>query len=269
MTCAWHFISTINLFLPTGIHSRIAHAYSERKIELGCSPKGIMFVFGIKGSSGVDIDVKQIYFTFKNHFRFIVLIEEDLTRDKLKEFIIAAATYKHSKYFKYSAFCNYIGFYFCGHGEIDENSRPVFMVVPPVPTDSATSASLQNDILHWFISNKEKKEMERYMFFFDCCLSYSNEGTNHSNREIKPFAFDTPPQCIVSFATSPGLPASCDPVNGGLWTSHFCEYLAKMDRGHTLTQVLDITNDVVMRSSEFKQPPQYRSCTGPIHLKGN
>ena len=104
------------------------------------------------------------------------------------------------------------------------------------------------------------------MFFFDCCLSDSNVGTN---REIKPFAFDTPPQCIVSFATSPGLTSSGDPVNGGLWTSHFCEYLAKMDRGHTLTQVLDITNNVVMRSSEFKQPPQYRSCTGPIYLKGN
>ncbi len=244
----------INLFLPTGIHSRIFHAYRERKRELGCSPKGIMFVFGIRGPAGVDIDVEQIYFTFKNHFRFALLIEEDLTFDILEAFIEAAATYE------YPAVCNYIGFYFSGHGKIDENSRPAFMVVPTDSAKPLTSASL-----NWFISYRKEKK-ERYMFFFDCCLSYSNDGTN---REIKPFAFDTPPQCIVSFATSPGLPSSGDPVNGGLWTSYFCKYLAKMDRGHTLTQVLDITNDVVMRSSEFKQPPHYRSCTGPIYLKGN
>ncbi len=258
-------------YLSTDIHSQIFHVYSERLEELkDCPPTGIIFVFRIAGAAGTDIDVTNINETFKNHVNFAVHIEENCTHDQLKTFIKEAAT------FKYPIGCNYIGFYFVGHGKIDEDSRPAFMVVPPLTktaekSEPRTCASLQKDILDLFISNKnEKNKKQNYMFFFDCCLSYPRNDADpkYYSSIKKPFAFDTPPRCIVSFATSPGLTSSGDPVNGGLWTSHFCEYLAKMDRGHTLTQVLEITNDAVMKCSEFEQPPRYHSCTGHIPLKG-
>ena len=173
-------------------------------------------------------------------------------------FIKATVSYQYPK------LCKYVGFYFAGHGKIDENSRPAFLTVETA--NNGSLLSIQKDILDFFINIKYVPKRS-YMFFFDCCLNDPRSGHDYSPTK-KPFAFNLPPQCIVSFATSPGLKSTGNAVTGGLWTSHFCEYLARMAVGHTLTQVLDNTNDAVMKRSEFKQPPQYHSSTGPILFKG-
>ena len=235
------------------IHSEILHVLSSAKTEFNSQPKGIIYIFGMSGAAGTDVDVDNIYKTFKSQLQFAAFRRENLTCSHLSTHIKAAAT------FEYPMTCKYKAFYFAGHGGIDPNQQPYFNAV----SERNEVVSIQRNILTFF-QGTHYKPSDSFMFFFDCCLS-SSQKTTH---ERTPFTFEIPKRCLVAFATSPGLASIGSSEKGGRWTSLFCQNLRKLQNGETLTSVLDRTHEAVMDCSKRSQPPQYSSCVGPIYLRG-
>ena len=240
------------------IHTEIFHVLNSATEEFKSQPKGIIYIFGISGAAGTDVDVNNIYSTFKNELKFAAFRRENLTCSHLATHIKAAAIYN------YPYFCKYKAFYFAGHGGIDQNQQPFFSAV----SEKREVISVQRNILTFF-QGTHYKPSDSFMFFFDCCLNSSQKTTTHNK---KPFTFQTPLRCLVAFATSPGLQSFGSSEGGGRWTSLFCNNLKKVKRGETLTAVLDCTHKAVIENctkhSQTLQPPQYSSCVGPIYLKG-
>ena len=235
------------------IHSEFLHVLSSTAEDFKSQPRGIIYIFGISGAAGTDIDVNNIYSTFKQEFKFAAFRRENLTCSHLATLIKAAAT------FEYPLSCKYKAFYFAGHGGINEDQQPYFNAV----SEKYEVISVQKNILTFF-KGTHYKPSDSFMFFFDCCLSSNRKAA----QERKPFAFETPVRCLVAFATSPGLASIGSKDDGGRWTSTFCHNLKQLKKGETLTSVLDKTHKAVMEFSEMSQPPQYSSCVGPIYLKG-
>ena len=235
---------------------RIDHALHKTVGRSGKQPKGIIFICCVTGPAGIDVDFQRVHETFANVFNFAIHRNYCPNDSQLAQIIYAAATYK------YPRTCRLKGFYFAGHGGIDESSRPFFNTV------MEKAVSVQQHILGPI--QKKMKRTDSFMFFFDCCL------TSKSGYELekKPFALDIPPCCLVAFATSPGEGSSGDEKKGGKWTDALCNHLEKFREGDTLTHVLENVNEEMMSSVDFpdsNQPiqcPQLRSMTGPIYLKG-
>ncbi len=243
-------VSDLNI---KGIQSEIAHVLDSAVQEFKCQPKGIIYIFGISGAAGTDVDVNNIHSTFKTEFKFATFRRENLTCSNLATHIKAAAT------FDYPVLCKNKVFYFTGHGGIDQNQQPYFNAV----SESNEVISVQRHILTFF-QNTHYKPSDNFMFFFDCCLSSGQKTT----QDRKPFAFEIPLGCLVAFATSPGLTSSGTTKEGGQFTKVLCENLRKSQKAETLTSILDRTHNTVMQYSERAQPPQYFSCVGPIYLRG-
>ena len=239
--------------------ARIDHALHVTVDGSGKQPKGIIFICCVTGPAGIDVDFQRVHETFANVFNFATLRIDCPTYSQLAHIIYAAATYK------YPPTCHLKGFYFAGHGGIDESSRPFFNTVKE---EEFVAVSVQQHILGPF--RKKMKPKDRFMFFFDCCL-ISKLGYDF---EKKPFALDTPPRCLVAFATSPGQLSSGDRKEGGKWTNALCNHLEKFQEKDTLTHVLENVNEEMMSSVDSpnpNQPIQYpflQSKTGPIYLKG-
>ncbi len=236
------------------IQSEIAHVLQSAVHEFKCQPKGIIYIFGIAGAAGADVDVNNIHSTFKTEFKFATFRRENLTCSNLATHIKAAAT------FDYPVSCKNKAFYFAGHGGIDQNQQPYFNAI----SESNEVISVQRDILTFF-RNTNYKPSDSFMFFFDCCLSSGRKTT----QDRKPFALEIPLRCLVAFATSPGLTSSGTTKEEGQYTKVLCENLKKSRKDQTLTSILDQTHKSVMEHSERAQPPQYSSCVGPIYLRGN
>ena len=237
-----------------GIQSEINHVLKSAVQEFKCQAKGIIYIFGISGAAGTDVDVNNIHSTFKTEFKFATFRRENLTCSNLATHIKAAAT------FDYPVKCKNKAFYFAGHGGIDQNQQPYFNAV----SETNEVISVQRHILTFF-RNTNYKPSDSFMFFFDCCLSSGQKTT----QDKKPFAFEIPLRCLVAFATSPGLTSSGTSKEGGQFTKVLCENLKKSHKAQTLTSILDITHKTVMEHSEMAQPPQYSSCVGPIYLRGD
>ena len=236
------------------IQSEIFHVLNSTTQDLNSQARGIIFIFGISGAAGTDVDVNNVYSTFKDQLKFAAFRRENLSCSHMATHIKAAAT------FDYPMFCKHKAFYFAGHGGIDKNQQPFFNAVSEKPSEVI---SVQKNILTFFQSTQYKPS-ESFLFFFDCCLS-SNES---KKRDRKPFAFEIPVRCLVAFATSPGLASCGSQQDGGQWTKLFCQNLRNVKKAETLTAVLDCTHQAVMKQSNRAQPPQYSSCVGPIYLKG-
>ncbi len=192
------------------------------------------------------------------------------TRKELMAMIITTRQYS------WPESCHFIGFFFIGEGMVDSDSKPYFKL-------SRTKISAQNCIDEAVRQNARKKFPNhlKLIFFFDCCFC-CDTSLNHSSI-TKPFAFDFPPKSIVAFATSPGKRSfrgkksfrgkrsfrgktACIPS----WSNEFCKQLKIVQKGHTLTEVLELTIEKVIKEiPHFKQhPPQFFSSAGPIVLKG-
>ena len=100
---------------------RIRNLYKENQ-----KAQGIIFVIGIHGTAGTNIDVENISSIF-NSLKFAVWCERDLTCADISCLTKAAASEKFPNY-------KYIAFYYAGHGGIDEHERS--FILPMKEQDS-------------------------------------------------------------------------------------------------------------------------------------
>ena len=224
-------------------------------------PKGIAFVFGMSEVKGAEVDVNRVTKTFREELEFAVYREENTNGQKLVNLIKAAATFE-----EYPKKCRQRRvFYFSGHGGIDNNQRPFFK---PVPEKEGEVFYIRENILSQF--NSLKPEDGTFIFFFDCCLSQPQKSPSAAQDKTPSqehhFILDTPVQCLVAYATHTGQKAWGDSAEGGLWTSSLCDHLESPDP-EELSLVLGKTYQDVMKKSNYKQPPHWTSCAGPIYLK--
>ena len=221
-------------------------------------PTGIIFILDLGDASRAEFyvnrpTVKNVSTVFEKEIEFAVCSCSITTRAELSTIISKTLQYPFPKS------CHYVGFFFIGTGMVDPNSQPFFRMYK----DAAIS--VQKDILNPFQNAKELFPDQKLMFFFDCCFCCDEHSTTE-----KPFAFDFPPNSIVAFATSPGKRSfrgktACITR----WSKELCDQLEKVQKGHTLAEVLEVTTAIVMKDPDFKQhAPQFYSCTGPIVLKG-
>ena len=229
------------------------------KLRNGKQVKGIIFVFAMTEVQGARIDFDNITKTFQDDLDFAVYRDENIRGVDLANFIKAAATNE------YPISCKSKAFYFAGHGGIDKDKRPFFK--PAVDEDDEDDESkvflIRENILHHF---KNTKARDKFMFFFDCCLSQAKSDQDGSTTiDVNEFLLEAPVRCLIAYATSVGLPSHGDSEIGGQWTSSLCKNLKEQIE---LGVVLTNTHTEVMKKSEGHQPPQFHSCIGPIYLKG-
>ena len=232
------------------ILTTITNATSVRD---GVQVKGIMFAFAMTVVKGARIDLNNVTATFEEHLQFAVYRVEDIKGEDLANFIKAAATAK------YPLSCKHKAFYFAGHGGMDKHNRPFFK---PVAENESEVFLIRENILAHFQKTKPK---DKFMFFFDCCLSQAKPDQDTSTPSDVEFSLKAPVRCVIAYATSAGIKSFGDTEKGGRWTSSLCENLKKQIE---LGEVLTITHEEVMKKSEDRQPPYHLSCIGPIYLKG-
>ena len=227
---------------------RIRNLYKENQ-----NAQGIIFVIGIHGPAGTNVDVENISSAF-NSLNFAVWRERDLTCADIACLMKVAASEKFPNY-------KCIAFYYAGHGGIDEHERS--FILPMKEKDSDERWFIEENILSNF-----KNARKRYLFFFDCCLSSSSTQASESTEVSLPpkiFKLRAPIKCLVAYATAIGHKSQGDKVNGGLWTHTLCE---KLKEQLSLTTILDQTHDVVDKKVKGEQTPHYESCLGAVYLKG-
>ena len=214
--------------------------------------QGIVFVIGIYGPAGTDVDVENVSTTF-HALNFAVWRERDLTCADIACLAKAAAS---ENFFGYK----YIAFYFAGHGGIDEYKRSFIL---PLKEDGEERLFIEENILSYF-----KDVNKGCLFFFDCCLSSSSsESTQDSQLSpTKGFKLRAPIKCLVAYATSTDHKSQGSKGGGGVWTRNLCE---RLKEEVSISDILDQTHDAVCKERKGEQPPHYESCLGAVYLKGN
>ena len=229
---------------------------SATKLRGGKQVKGIIFVFAMTEVQGARIDFDNVTKTFQDQLNFAVYRVEDIQGEDLANFIKAAATFK-----EYPISCKIKAFYFAGHGGIDKHKRPFFK--PAVDEDDEKKVFLiRENILYHFKNTKPK---DKFLFFFDCCLSQAKSDQDGSTTIDDGFSLEAPVRCLIAYATSVGIQSFGDNKQGGRWTSCLCKNLGNQIE---LGVVLSNTHEEVMKMSKGMQPPNHRSCIGPIYLNG-
>ena len=226
---------------------KLKNRFKENK-----NAQGIVFVIGIYGPAGTDVDVENVSSTF-HALNFAVCRERDLTCAEIACLAKAAASVTFENY-------KYIAFYFAGHGGIDEYKRSFVL---PMKADGKERLFIEENILSYF-----KDVNKGCLFFFDCCLSSSSSKSTQDSQPspIKGFKLRAPVKCLVAYATSTYHKSQGGKVGGGVWTSKLCERLSEKV---SLSDILDQTHDAVYDELEGEQPPHYESCLGAVYLKGN
>ena len=213
--------------------------------------KGIVFIIGVTGAAGTDVDVENMSKTFRDGLEFATFREENVTCSRLACIVKAAAT------FKYPLKCNYIAFYFAGHGGLDEHHRP-FLKAAEKNSHNDEKLLIHDNILNQFQANFSKSRRKKLIFFFDCCLSSANSSDGKS------FAMKSPVSCILAYATSIQQKSIGNSKTGGAWTSQLCNRITEKI---SLSEVLEKVNED-LRNDGFEQVPHYESSTGPVYLNG-
>ncbi len=164
--------------------------------------------------------------------------------------------------------CHYVGFFFIGYGMVNPNSHQPYLELH----DGVISVQYCMDFT---IQQNIHRHPLKLMFFFDCCFFFFDCCFFCYQLYFnKPFAFNFPPRSIVVFATSPGIRCTDrDKATEYLirWSNELCEQLENVQKGQTLTSVLELANEKVIKTSyDFKHhPPQFSSSAGPLVLKGS
>ena len=163
---------------------------------------------------------------------------------------------------KYPVSINHIGFYFAGHGGIDEHHRPFLncSAAKGSSKDRGEKLLIHDNILNQFKSNLSKGRRRKLIFFFDCCLTSTTSGDGkHSN-----FAIKSPVSCILAYATSIQQKSIGNSKMGGAWTNQLCK---RVTEKIPLSQVLEKVNED-LRNGGFEQVPHYESSIGAVYLNG-
>ena len=189
--------------------------------------------------AGTDIDVDNMYQTFKKDLKFAVLRENNLNRDSLKCLIQAGAEYRYPRIY------DYVAFYFAGHGGIDDSGAFV-------ETSDKAHVTIQSEIIRPFEAGNTGEKKHKFFFFFDCCLSGNARSTNVKVTDG-----------LAAFATSVGQKAVGNTIQGGLWTRYLSDNL-KLDL--PLINILSQTRDAIDREGHQQS---FYMCNniGEINLK--
>ena len=224
------------------------------------SPKGIAFIFGSFDVAGALLDMRGMECTFIS-LKFAVYRDKNVDPERLACLMHAAAT------FNYPIGCNYVAFYFVGHGGIDKQGQE--FIIPHVQRRNwHNSLSINKYILEPFKQLKLRKNGEERicLFFFDCCLSKSNlSHPTINNFALKEQTFSS----VVAYATVTGSKAKGDNIEGGIWTRHLVKQLQR--KGVSLSIILDDTHQMVKeetKASSHKQKTCYASSASAVYLNG-
>ena len=186
-------------------------------------------------AKGTDKDVDNMASTL-GKLNFTVYREQYLTSAQLCCLVKAASDCNYNHNYKY------VVFYYSGHGGSDDSEKS--FVLPQQDGGSAEVVYIMDDIIHPFVdSPKSGKFDRRYLFFFDCCLSYTHTEGGVTARGLEsPLKFTkVPPECLVAYATSMGS-KSAGGSEGGIWGRTLCSYLEK---DLSLADILDKTREDV------------------------
>ena len=191
--------------------------YNDKK------PQGIMFIVGMYGAPGTDVDVKTVQTTFEHpDINFAILFTQDPTSAQLSALIAAASEYGYPFCYKF------VAFYFCGHGGIDNNRNPF------VQTLSEGRVFIEPSIIEPLRSIQKIR-----LFFFDCCLSQPSPtaGARSVDTARSDDTSNAPPiiksNCtqgeVVAYSVSKGQKAYGEQDEGGEWTRRLCVNILKPD----------------------------------------
>ena len=186
-------------------------------------------------AKGTDKDVDNMASTL-GKLNFTVRREQYLTSAQLCCLVKAASDCNYYPNYKY------VVFYYSGHGGSDDSENS--FVLPQQDGGSAEVVYIMDDIIRPFVdSPKAGKFDRRYLFFFDCCLSYAHTEGGVTARGLEsPLKFTkVPPECLVAYATSMGS-KSVGGSEGGIWSRTLCSYLEK---DLSLAEILDKTREEV------------------------
>ena len=200
-------------------------------------PQGIIFIVGMYGAAGTDVDVDKVQSTFKHpNINFATFTTQDPTSAQLSALIAAAS--KHDYPFRYK----FIAFYFSGHGGTDKDGNPF------VQTLSKGRVFIEPSII------EPLKSIERIrLVFFDCCLSQPTTGARSVDTARSGDTSSAPPIIkrnrsqgeVVAYAVSKGQKAFGDQDGGGEWTRRLCVNILRPD---PIVMVLAKTNREVQEA---------------------
>ncbi len=207
-------------------------------------PQGIIFIVGMYGAAGTDVDVDKVQSTFKHpNINFATFTTQDPTSAQLSALIAAAS--KHEYPFCYK----FIAFYFSGHGGTDKDGNPF------VQTLSKGQVFIEQSIV------EPLRNIERILLvFFDCCLSQPTTDARNfrgvgtagcvTTSSARPIIKRNRPQGeVVAYAVSKGQKAYGDPKKGGEWTRRLCANILRPD---PIVMVLATTNREVQEAGGQK-----------------
>ncbi len=200
-------------------------------------PQGIIFIVGMHGVAGTDVDVKKVQSTFEHpDINFVVLSIQSPTSAQLSALIAAASKYEYP--FRYK----FVAFYYSGHGGTDNNGNPFVLTL------SEGQVFIEQSII------EPLKSIERIrLFFFDCCLSQPTIGAKSVDTAKSGDTSSAPPIIkrnrpqgeVVAYAVSKGQAASGDQNRGGEWTRRLCVNILRPD---PIVMVLAKTNREVQEA---------------------
>ena len=199
-----------------------------------------MFIVGMFGAPGTDVDVKKVQTTFEHHdINFAILPIQSPTSAQLSAMIAAASKYGYPYHY------TFVAFYFSGHGGTDKDGKNPF-----VQTLSEGRVFIEQSII------EPLKSIEKIrLFFFDCCLSQpSTTGARSVDTARSDDTSSAPPitkrSCtqgeVVAYAVSKGQKAYGEQDEGGEWTRRLCVNILKPD---PIVTVLAKTNGEVKKAN--------------------
>ena len=214
--------------------------------------QGIIFVIGLFGPAGTDVDVGHMSSIFHDDLNFAVYREEVLTCTDLACLVKAAAEYD-----EYPKSYRFIAFYYAGYGGIDKSGRK-YLLPMYLRGDDSDLLYIEDYMLSPFTFGNQGDR--KVLCFIDCCLSTMVGQKEELNLEA-------PRNGLVAYVT---LKLRGDKIYGGLWTHYLCRHLT---RAESLSTILDdAREDFVkhIREDEYMvHKPHYdTNIIGEIYLKG-
>lgn len=232
------------------MQDKIMNAFKEADNQF----QGIAFIIGGDAGGATD-DVINMTNLFRKDLKFATYSAESSSKADMVNLISAAAK------FEYPLFCEYIAFYYSGHGGI-ENDKP--FLLPKFANQD--KVFIEDNILQLFKSRDDNVLLKggnkrKCLFFFDCCLSLDevNETTSISDR-IQHFV-NIGPNNVVAYATGIGSGAQGERHEGGEWTKHLSKCLKEEKSLHDA--LLDSCEAVI---NELKKSNENSEQQKPFHV---
>ena len=204
-------------------------------------------------------------------------VVENPTAKQLAAVVHIATTH----HYIFSTWCEGIVFYFAGHGGSFNGKE---YVIPVRDGDLNPMYYIDEGIVYPFQPGYEDRLGSRFrIFFFDCCRvqtkSTAKQPVSSKPLHSKPPS-SLPPrgQCLIAYATSLHYVSSGSYSTGGIWTKHLCNNINKHANNKSISDILDITYDDVVKETNLEgktvdsetvvQGSEYKSSLGLFYLKG-